>query len=51
MMKTTLIIISSVFFALGLSGCKEEAPKAPEAPAVSEPAPLPPAAPTAEPVK
>lgn len=45
MMKTTLIIISSVFFALGLAGCKsEEAPKAPEAPAVTEPAPLPPPA-------
>ena len=50
MMKTTMIIVSSVFFALGLAGCKDEAPKT-DAPTVSEPAPVPPAAPTAEPAK
>jgi hypothetical protein len=40
MMKTTMTIIAAAFFALGLAGCKEET-KVPEAPVVTETAPVP----------
>ena len=39
-MKTTMTIIAAAIFAMGLAGCKEEA-KVPEAPVVTETAPVP----------